>query len=407
MRGEVEAEIWNSGSGIPRGDFFRGFKIVFAKLRLSYGSRRPGSFRQTRFPHRLYGFHRGGWSSGAGRLGRLCARALQRGGVPLRAFCDGNAQRQGLIQDDVAIISPAEAARRFPQALFVVAIWTGTARETMVERLAYLQQLGCALVTSYAPLVWAHGAAEAPFHSFDLPTRTLAAAPLRELAARLADDASRRVLWVALRQRLLGIFDATAPAAEQYFPGDIVRLSEDEVFVDGGAFDGDTLADFVGRVGERFAHYHAFEPDAANRARLMARVQGLPAGVREKITIYPLALHAGSATLSFTDQGGPTSHLGTGGNTSVRGERLDAILAVQRLSFLKLDVEGAERAALAGAKAGITQHRPQVAACVYHEPNDLWEIPQLLAALLPNSRFYLRQHGFDGWETVVYVVPQK
>ncbi|MEI8088761.1 MAG: FkbM family methyltransferase [Opitutaceae bacterium] len=345
---------------------------------------------------------------GAGRLGRLCARALQRGGVPLRAFCDGNAQRQGVIQDGVAIIAPVEAARRFPQALFVVAIWTGTARETMVERLAYLQQLGCAHVTSYAPLVWAHGAEEAPFHSFDLPTRTLAAAaPLRELAARLADDASRRVLWVALRQRLLGIFDATAPAAEQYFPGDIVRLTEDEVFVDGGAFDGDTLADFVGRVGERFAHYHAFEPDAANRARLMGRVQGLPAAVRAKITIHPIALHAESSTLSFTDQGGPTSHLGTGGNISVRGERLDAILAAQRLSFLKLDVEGAERASLAGAKASLTQHRPQVAACVYHEPSDLWEIPQLLAALLPNSRFYLRPHGFDGWETVVYVVPQK
>jgi len=345
---------------------------------------------------------------GAGRLGQLCARALARAGVPLRAFCDGNSRLQGTTVAGVEVLAPAEAARRFGGALFVVAIWTGTARESMLERVAFLRGLGCAHVTSYAPLVWAHGAEEAPFHSFDLPTRTLAAAaPLRELALRLADDASRRVFLAALRQRLRGIFDATAPAAEQYFPADIVRLSEDEVFVDGGAFDGDTLADFVGRVGERFAHYHAFEPDAANRVRLMGRLEGLPAAVREKITIHPLALHAESATLSFTDQGGPTSHVGTGGNTSVRGERLDAILAVQRLSFLKLDVEGAERAALAGAKASITQHRPQVAACVYHEPNDLWEIPQRLAALLPNSRFYLRQHGFDGWETVVYVVPQK
>lgn len=345
---------------------------------------------------------------GAGRLGQLCARALARAGVPLRAFCDGSSRLQGTTVEGAEVLAPAEAARRFPQALFVVAIWTGTARESMLERVAFLRGLGCAHVTSYAPLVWAHGAEEAPFHSFDLPTRTLAAAaPLRELAVRLADDASRRVFLAALRQRLRGIFDATAPAAAQYFPADIVRLSEDEVFVDGGAFDGDTLVDFLGRVGERFAHYHAFEPDAANRARLMARVQGLPVGVRDKITIHPLALHAESATLSFTDQGGPTSHVGTGGNTSVRGERLDAILAVQRLSFLKLDVEGAERAALAGAKASIIQHRPQVAACVYHEPNDLWEIPQRLAALLPNSRFYLRQHGFDGWETVVYVVPQK
>ena len=294
---------------------------------------------------------------GAGRLGRLCARALQCGGVPLRVFCDSNVQRQGVIQDGAEIIPPDEAVQRFPQALYVVAIWTGTARETMVERLAYLQQLGCAHVTSYAALVWAHGAEEAPFHSFDLPTRTLAAAaPLRELAARLADDASRRVLWVALRQR-------------------------------------------------RCAHYHAFEPDGANRARLMGRVQGLSASAREKIMIHSIAMHAESATLSFTDRGGPTSHLGTGGNTSVRGERLDTILAGQRLSFLKLDVEGAERAALAGATASITQHRPQVAACVYHEPNDLWEIPQRLAALLPNSRFYLRQHGFDGWEMVCYVIP--
>ena len=345
---------------------------------------------------------------GAGRLGQLCARALARAGVPLRAFCDGSSRLHGTTVEGAEVLAPAEAARRFPQALFVVAIWTGTARESMLERVAFLRGLGCAHVTSYAPLVWAHGAEEAPFHAFDLPSRTLAAAaPLRALAAHLGDDASRRVFLAALRQRLRGIFDATAPAAAQYFPADIVRLSEDEVFVDGGAFDGDTLADFVGRVGERFAHYHAFEPDAANRVRLMGRLEGLPAVVREKITIHPLALHAESATLSFTDQGGPTSHVGTGGNTSVRGERLDAILAVQRLSFLKLDVEGAERAALAGAKASITQHRPQVAACVYHEPNDLWEIPQRLAALLPNSRFYLRQHGFDGWETVVYVVPQK
>ena len=345
---------------------------------------------------------------GAGRLGQLCARALARAGVPLRAFCDGSSRLHGTTVEGAEVLAPAEAARRFGGALFVVAIWTGTARESMLERVAFLRGLGCAHVTSYAPLVWAHGAEEAPFHAFDLPSRTLAAAaPLRALAAHLGDDASRRVFLAALRQRLRGIFDATAPAAAQYFPGDIIRLSEDEVFVDGGAFDGDTLADFVGRVGERFAHYHAFEPDAANRVRLMGRLEGLPAAVREKITIHPLALHAESATLSFTDQGGPTSHVGTGGNTSVRGERLDAILAVQRLSFLKLDVEGAERAALAGAKASIIQHRPQVAACVYHEPNDLWEIPQRLAALLPNSRFYLRQHGFDGWETVVYVVPQK
>jgi hypothetical protein len=113
---------------------------------------------------------------GAGRLGQLCARALARAGVPLRAFCDGSSRLQGTTVEGAEVLAPAEAARRFPQALFVVAIWTGTARESMLERVAFLRGLGCAHVTSYAPLVWAHGAEEAPFPSFDLPSRTLAAA---------------------------------------------------------------------------------------------------------------------------------------------------------------------------------------------------------------------------------------
>jgi FkbM family methyltransferase len=333
---------------------------------------------------------------GAGRLGQLCARALARAGVPLRAFCDGNSRLQGTTVAGVEVLAPADAARRFGGALFVVAIWTGTARESMLERVAFLRGLGCAHVTSYAPLVWAHGAEEAPFHSFDLPARTLAAAaPLRELAVRLADDASRRVFLAALRQRLRGIFDATAPAVAQYFPADIVRLSEDEVFVDGGAFDGDTLADFVGRVGERFAHYHAFEPDAANRVRLMGRLEGLPAAVREKITIHPLALHAESATLSFTDQGGPTSHVGTGGNTSVRGERLDAILAVQRLSFLKLDVEGAEPLVIMGALETIRKYKP----IIFFEQTDKCVNDEMKASLsidfdIPSSVTLLEKEGY-------------
>jgi len=158
---------------------------------------------------------------GAGRLGQLCARALARAGVPLRAFCDGNSRLRGSTVAGAEVMAPAEAARRFGGALFVVAIWTGTARESMPERLAFLRRLGCAHVTTYAPLVWAHGRSDTPFHAFDLPSRTLAAAArLRVLAAGLGDEASRRVLLAALRQRLHGVFDSAQPVVDQYFPQD-------------------------------------------------------------------------------------------------------------------------------------------------------------------------------------------
>ena len=345
---------------------------------------------------------------GAGRLGQLCARALARAGVPLRAFCDGNPRLHGTTVAGVEVLAPADAARRFGGALFVVAIWTGTARESMPERVAFLRGLGCAHVASYAPLVWAHGGAETPFHAFDLPSRTLAAAArLRALAARLGDDASRRVFLAALRQRLRGVFDPAPPAPDQYFPADVVRLGRGETFVDGGAFDGDTLADFLRRVGGEFRHYHAFEPDAANAGRLRQRIAALAPPVRAKITHHAFALHEAATTLAFSDRGGTASQLQATGATQVRGEALDTVIGDGAVSFLKLDVEGAELAALQGAARILRTQRPLVAACVYHRPEDLWTVPEFILEAMPASRLYLRRHGWDGWETVVYVVPDE
>jgi len=238
---------------------------------------------------------------GAGRLGRLCARALRRGGLTLRAFCDSNPVLHGTAVEGVEVMSPTQAARLYgDSALFVVAIWTGAARESMAERIAFLRGLGCRAVGTYAPLGWAHGDKEVPFHSFDLPERILGRAPeIGRLAALLADDPSRRTLLAALRQRLHGEFDVGPPVADQYFPPDLVALTTDEVFIDGGAFNGDTLQIFLERTGSRFGGYHAFEPDPANAAQLHARVHDLPRPVRDRIFVHEVALHSRVEELGF------------------------------------------------------------------------------------------------------------
>ena len=163
---------------------------------------------------------------GAGKLGRLCARALARGGVQLRGVCDNNTALHGTLVEAAEVLSPAEASRRFGErSLFVVAIWTGTARESMAERLRWLRTLGCRHVTSYAPLVWAHGGEETPFHSFDLPSRVLAhAEAIRRLTRKLDDEESLRVLESSMRQQLLAEFHERDPRADQYFPPDLLEL---------------------------------------------------------------------------------------------------------------------------------------------------------------------------------------
>lgn len=344
---------------------------------------------------------------GAGRLGRLCARALRRGGLTLRAFCDNNPAFHGSVVEGAAVISPEEAAQKFgPTALFVVAIWTGTARESMTERLAFLHGLGCRFVANYAALVWAFGSEETPFHSFELPSRVLEHAPaLREFARLLDDRTSLLTLHAALRQRLLGKFDEAPPAPDQYFPRDVLSLRSNEVFVDGGAFTGDTLEVFLGRTGSAFLEYHAIEPDPLNAGELRRRIAGLPGVVRSKVSVHELALHSKNVRLDFAGEGRPTSKIAPGGEVKVRGQKLEDLFPAKRVTFLKLDVEGTERDALLGAKTIIMRSQPLAAVCVYHGPRDLWEIPLMLRELLPGHRFYLRQHQFDGYELVIYAVP--
>ncbi len=345
---------------------------------------------------------------GAGRLGQLCARALRRGGVPLRAFCDHNIALRETSVEGGEVLSLDEATLRFgSSALFVVAIWTGTARENMLERIAHLRACGCRSVVPYSALVWAHGREETPFHSFDLPSRFLARRfEMAEMGKLLADDESLRTYERELMRRLRGEFSAAAPAADQYFPRDLVSPAEDEVFVDGGAYTGDTLLDFLKFTEGRFTAYHGIEADSANAARLHETVAKLPKELRAKCTVHEVALHDREEMLHFSAAGSTTSRLSVSGAQQVRGQRLDQLMRERRTSFLKLDVEGAEPEVLTGAMKSLRRDQPIAALCVYHYPAHLWSVPLALHEQLPRHRFALRGHGQDGWESVCYAIPE-
>lgn len=218
----------------------------------------------------------------------------------------------------------------------------------------------------------------------------------------LSDGLSRDTFTAFLGAKLGGSAEALAEVSrkEQYFPKDIIELSEREVFVDGGAYTGDTLLTFMRFTGGRCARCCAFEPDPATAEKLKATIE--KRGLRG-VAVHNKGLWSAPAVLPFAVwHGTSASAFSGGGGVEVQADTVDA--AAPDATFIKLDIEGAELEALKGAAATIKRNRPKLAVCVYHRPGDLFEIPLFIRSLVPEYRLYLRQHQPVACETVLYAV---
>jgi FkbM family methyltransferase len=334
---------------------------------------------------------------GAGALGRKALAALRSAGVSPLSFADNDPALHGREVDGLAVLAPGEAAERWrDEALFVATVFRPGGNDGMEGRLRQLAALGCRRVTSFLPLAWRFPGV-LPHYGADLPSRLLAkAGPLRQVAASWGDEASRLVFRDQIRWRLRGDFLATRdPAPDQYFPRDLFRPRQDEQFVDGGAFDGDTLE----RLQGAYRRAWAFEPDPLNAARLRGRVDA-------RVTVSEAALGRAAGLARFEARGTPASARSDSGGLEVPVVRLDDVLARETPTFVKLDVEGDELAALEGAAGMLRRAQPVAAVCLYHRPCDLWEIPLFLRNVLPAHALFLRIHEQDGFELVAYAVPR-
>jgi hypothetical protein len=84
---------------------------------------------------------------------------------------------------------------------------------------------------------------------------------------------------------------------------------------------------------------------------------------------------------------------------------LDESLQGETPTIVKFDIEGAEPEALAGGRRTIQCRMPVLAISSYHLQNHLWQLPLSVAAMSGDYRYFLRPHGFEGWDLVCYAVP--
>jgi FkbM family methyltransferase len=172
------------------------------------------------------------------------------------------------------------------------------------------------------------------------------------------------------------------------------------VYVDGGAYDGDTFRALRSQVD--LSQAYLFEPDPENFARLTAGLKEEPS----EVLCFPVGLSNRHQLVSFQTGVGEAAAMVAGGEGTILTVRLDDVLPTARIDLLKLDVEGGEAAALQGAASLLARSRPVLVLSLYHRPDDLWRLPALVTSLIPGYRLYVRQHWFNSFDLVLYAIPE-
>jgi FkbM family methyltransferase len=340
---------------------------------------------------------------GAGRLGRRIRAGITGTDLTPIAFADNNPRIWGTYGDGIPVLSPQDAAREYgSNALFVVAIWHPSQKPLMAALLAQLRGLGCRAV-AFPLLFWRQSATFLPYFFWELPSQVLQRkVDIAQAFDLLDEEASRQTFLAQLQLRLRADFEglgSPAPGA-QYFPG-LFSLSADECFVDCGAYTGDSIRAFISHTDNAYRKVIAFEADPA----VLPVLETFIASVGSRAALHRAAVGNQRGCVRFSGDGLGGGAVSAASGVEVPGVRLDDALARERVSFIKMDIEGAELQALEGAHRVIGRDRPVLAVCGYHAPDHLWRVPVSLKSLAPDSRLFVRSHCADGLDTVWYSVP--
>lgn len=222
----------------------------------------------------------------------------------------------------------------------------------------------------------------------------------------LQDETSKDILTSIIEKRKMGFLDYTdIRTPTEYFLTDIFPFTKEEVYVDGGVFDGDSILKFIEIMNYSYKKIYGFEADTYNYKMAVKNLSGLDG----KIELYNKALWNKNEIGSFVvgeRESSKVSETLEEMKNSVKVEfcRLDDMIGSEKVTFLKMDIEGTELEALEGAKQILKQDKPKLAICIYHKLDDLWKIPLYIHELVPEYKLYIRHHSYHYCDTVLYAV---
>jgi FkbM family methyltransferase len=288
----------------------------------------------------------------------------------------------------INVVSPNFVVSNCKNAIVLVTVWTKDINDKIKSE---FRAAGVPFVTDIFGYTFSQACA-----GKILPQREIAY--LSEAYDFFTDEFSKQVI-LDKALYVIGARTETPFELPQYFLP-CLGLSQNEIVADCGFYTGDTAEDHIKYIGG-FKNYYGFEPSEQNLAKVLPeiasdpRIEIIKAGVHSYNTVLHFNQHDEStaSASSFTEYGGE----------SLPVISLDSFFAEkEKPTFIKMDIEGSEIAALLGAKCIIREHKPKLAICVYHKSEDIIEIPKLILELNPGYKTQLHCHTNIGADIVVY-----
>lgn len=335
-------------------------------------------------------------------------KALCSYGVKIITFCDNNANLRGMAVDSIGITAVEYVRNLAPDTQMVILSTNPLTAEQIADQLLSLGIAQDNIFVFEDLLSSVPNDLRIDLHSQVLAFLNLtpdfndqqeiknAALSIFNLMSELRDEHSIDVLLSILAARYYKDFRLLSHIVDktQYF-ADFFSIRENEVFVDAGAYTGDTAIDFADQAESKNYIVHSFEPNPAIYQRLQNAVSG-----NERIICHQVGLGNKSEVLSFVASTEGDGKVDASGDVKIQIISGDSLKLAP--TWIKADVEGSEMALLQGFQNTIKQYKPRLSICVYHNSYDLWEIPQYIKSLVPDYQFMLL-HRCKSWaETVLF-----
>lgn len=229
---------------------------------------------------------------------------------------------------------------------------------------------------------------------------------INEAKKILGDDESKEVF-----QSILDYRKSKKPShlknssLPEYFHSDIYPKEKDTI-IDGGAFNGDSAFDFCKKI--KNCTIFCFEPDENSFKALKENVSNW--SFTQSISCENYGLSNKKDTLYFKkSEAYDMQHMVSEKETNIKimVTDLDSFVKeeqIEKVDFIKMDIEGSECKALIGCSSVILRDKPRLAICAYHLTNDLWEIPLLISNLNKDYKIYMLHHSQNLFETIIYAI---